>query len=145
MAMKTLLILCTLFLLNLGAFGQKSDKDVQEISTLMQAQEKAWNEANVEAFMTSYWQSDSLRYIGSKGIKYGWETLMDTYKTGYPDADAMGKLSFTLLHFDKLSPKAMYVTGQWHLERKADTLGGYFTLLWKKINGKWVIVADHSS
>ena len=111
----------------------------------MQAQEKAWNEADIEAFMASYWQSDSLQYIGSKGIKYGWNALLNTYKTGYPDADAMGTLSFTLLHFDKLSPTAMYVTGQWHLERKTDTLGGYFTLLWKKIDRQWVIVTDHSS
>lgn len=140
----TLLFLC-LNALSYFAYCQKKDKDVQEIIVLMQTQEKAWNAADIGAFMASYWPSDSLRYIGSKGIKYGWETLMNTYKQGYPDAEAMGTLSFTLLHFDQLSPTAMYVTGQWHLERKADTLGGYFTLLWKKINGQWLIVADHSS
>ena len=143
--MKTLLFFLCFNALSFSAICQKSDKDVQEITALMQAQEKAWNAADIEAFMDSYWPSDSLRYIGSKGIKYGWQTLLDTYKQGYPNAEAMGTLSFTLLHFDKLSPEAMYVTGQWHLERKTDTLGGYFTLLWKKIDGKWLIVADHSS
>ena len=140
----TLLFLC---LNTLSGFTlcQKNDKDVQEIIALMQAQEKAWNAADIEAFMIPYWPSDSLRYIGSKGLQYGWETLMNRYKEVYPDADAMGTLSFRLLHFDKLSPQAMYVTGQWHLARKTDDLGGYFTLLWKKIDGKWVIVADHSS
>lgn len=143
--MKKIVLFLCLNVLSFLTFCQKNDKDVQEIMMLMQAQEKAWNAADIAAFMAAYWQSDSLQYIGSKGIRYGWNTLLETYKQGYPDADAMGTLSFTLLHFDKLSPKAMYVTGQWHLQRKADTLGGYFTLLWKKMDGKWVIVADHSS
>lgn len=143
--MKIILLLLCLNTLSFVAFSQNKDKDIQEVISLMDAQEKAWNAADVEAFMVPYWHSDSLRYVGSSGIKYGWQALLDNYKKNYPGAAGMGKLNFTLLHFDKLSPKAMYVTGQWHLERETDELGGFFTLLWKKIDGEWVIVADHSS
>ena len=37
------------------------------------------------------------------------------------------------------------VVGKWHLQRTAGDLQGIFTLLLKKINGKWLIAADHSS
>jgi ketosteroid isomerase-like protein len=37
------------------------------------------------------------------------------------------------------------VIGKWHLKREAGDLSGHFTLLWKKIKGQWLIVADHSS
>ena len=37
------------------------------------------------------------------------------------------------------------LVGKWHLKRKEDDLGGHFTLLWKKIDGEWKIVVDHSS
>jgi len=30
-------------------------------------------------------------------------------------------------------------------EKKEGDVGGYFTLLWKKLQSKWVIVADHTS
>jgi hypothetical protein len=35
--------------------------------------------------------------------------------------------------------------GKWHLKRTIGDIGGYYTLLMKKINGKWVVVSDHSS
>jgi hypothetical protein len=37
------------------------------------------------------------------------------------------------------------IIGQWTLYRVADTLGGYYTLHWKKIGAQWFIVSDHTS
>jgi hypothetical protein len=37
------------------------------------------------------------------------------------------------------------MVGKWHLKRENDAPDEHFTLLWKKINGKWVVVADHAS
>lgn len=111
----------------------------------MQTQEDAWNRGDLEAFMDAYWHSDSLQFIGSRGLTYGWQQTLDNYKKGYPDRDAMGALKFTVLSIQQLSPKSAFVIGKWHLARKAGDLSGHYTLLWKKIKGKWVIVADHSS
>ena len=111
----------------------------------MAAQELAWNRGDLEAFMEGYWRSDSLRFIGSSGLTYGWQQTLDNYKKGYPDTDAMGKLKFTILSVEQLSKRSAFVIGKWHLTRKAGDLSGHYTLLWKKIKGKWVIVADHSS
>lgn len=112
----------------------------------MARQEAAWNQGNLDSFMIGYWPSDSLRFIGSRGLTYGWQTTLDNYRKSYPDRDAMGTLKFTILSVEKLSRRSAYVIGKWRLTRgeKGD-LSGHYTLLWRKIHGKWVIVADHSS
>ena len=117
----------------------------RSIRDIMAAQELAWNRGDLEAFMVGYWRSDSLRFIGSSGLTYGWQQTLDNYKKGYPDTDAMGQLKFTILSVEQLSKRSAYVIGKWRLARKAGDLSGHYTLLWKKIKGKWVIVADHSS
>lgn len=95
--------------------------------------------------MQGYWKSDSLKFIGKSGITYGWRATLENYKKSYPDTAAMGKLKFDLLEVKRLSVMYFFVIGKWHLARTDGDLKGYFTLLFKKIKGTWVIVADHSS
>jgi len=137
-------ILITLFWLNAALAYSQSD-DHKAIRRIMAEQEAAWNRSDLEAFMAGYWKSDSLRFIGSRGLTYGWHQTLDNYKKSYPDAEAMGKLTFTIISIEKLSSRSAFVVGKWHLARKAGELSGHYTLLWKKIKGTWVIVADHSS
>lgn len=123
-------------------FGQK---DTEAVKSLMNKQQEAWNKFDIEGFMEHYWKNDSLKFIGKSGLTYGWQKTLDNYKKSYPNADAMGKLTFNLNSVEQLSKTSVYVIGKWSLDRKEKSVGGYFTLLWKKINGKWVIVADHTS
>ena len=117
----------------------------------MMIQQKAWNTGDIKGFMAYYWKSDSLKFIGSKGITYGWQKTLDNYIKGYPDKEAMGQLTFTIIECTQLSDNSVYVIGKWELAKDASAssatkpTGGHFTLLWKKIEGKWVIVADHTS
>ena len=120
-------------------------KDEMTIRTILQTQETNWNNGALESFMEGYWKNDSLMFIGKSGITYGWQKTLDNYKNGYPDMAAMGKLHFTLLQLKPLSPDFYFVVGKWYLQRSIGDLHGHFTLLFKKINGKWFIVADHSS
>lgn len=120
-------------------------KDEIAIRTILQTQEINWNKGALENFMEGYWKNDSLMFIGKSGITYGWQKTLDNYKKGYPDLAAMGKLHFTLLQLKPLSPVFYFVVGKWYLQRSIGDLNGHFTLLFKKINGKWFIVADHSS
>ena len=120
-------------------------KDEMAIRNILQTQETNWNKGALESFMEGYWKNDSLMFIGKSGITYGWQKTLDNYKKGYPDTAAMGKLHFTLLQLKPLSPDFYFVVGKWYLQRSIGDLNGHFTLLFKKINGKWFIVADHSS
>ena len=121
------------------------NKDEQATRTLIEEQRLAWNAGDKEKFMQTYWQSDSLMFIGKSGVTYGWQKTLDNYKKGYPDTAAMGKLDFDLLEVKRLSVMYFFVVGKWHLTRSIGDVGGHFTLLFKKIKSKWVIVADHSS
>ena len=62
-----------------------SEKDKNEISLLLDKQVEAWNEGNLEKFMETYWKSDELSFVGSRGPTYGWEATLGNYKKGYPD------------------------------------------------------------
>lgn len=125
-------------------FSQKKTNQIKDVKYNMKAQELAWNNADIRSFMKYYWNSDSLKFIGSKGITYGWQKTYDNYIKGYPNKDAMGVLIFTIKEITQLSKTSIYVIGQWEL-KKEKPAGGYFTLLWKKIKGQWVIVSDHTS
>jgi len=118
---------------------------MQIILNSLKAQEAAWNDGNIEGYMAYYWNSDSLKFIGKSGITYGWKTTLDHYKKVYPDKAAMGKLIFAEIRMKKIKCKMIMVTGSWKLERDKDNLSGYFSLLWKKTKGKWLIIADHTS
>jgi hypothetical protein len=95
--------------------------------------------------MQTYWKSDSLVFVGKNGVTYGWQHTLDNYRKGYPDKTAMGRLQFTIIRIEFLSDQVYNVIGKWHLTRTIGNLQGHYTLIIKRINGKWLIVQDHSS
>lgn len=116
----------------------------EEIKAIMEQQSIDWSEGNMEGFMDAYIKSDSLGFMGKKGIRYGWQATLDSYKKGYPDKDAMGKLTFQYLEFKEMGDNNMFVAGYWNLDRKQDTLNGYFTLIWELVDGEWKVIFDHT-
>jgi len=143
--MKNLTVFVLLFFPFIIRAQPADNKDIAAIRRVLADQEMAWNKGDIDAFMTGYWHTDSLKFVGARGITKGWQNTSDGYKKRYPNTDAMGILKFTILSIEKTGKKSAFVTGQWQLTRKIGDIGGYFTLLWKKINGKWVIAADHTS
>jgi ketosteroid isomerase-like protein len=140
--MKKIILLPAL-LFSLVVFGQSSDE--LNIRKVLDDQVKAWNMGDIEGFMQGYWENDSLMFIGKNGINWGWQKTLENYKKGYPDTIAMGKLSFDIIVIKKLSPEYYYVVGKWMLRRSIGDLSGHYNLLFRKINGSWLIIGDHSS
>lgn len=120
-------------------------KDEAAVLKVLTTQQAAWNKGDVEGYMQGYWQSDSLVFIGKNGITYGWHQTLYNYKQGYPDTASMGKLAFEFVELKRLSPIYYFVTGKWYLTRTIGNIGGSFTLLFRKIKGRWLIIKDHSS
>jgi ketosteroid isomerase-like protein len=129
----------------LPAVLQAQDKNKQEILSILQRQTQDWNRGDIDNFMVGYWNNDSLKFIGQSGITYGYKQTLANYKKNYSDTAKMGKLSFDILEVKRLSPEYYFVVGKWFLKRSVGDIGGHYTLLFRKINGKWVIIADHSS
>ncbi len=139
-------IIIALFLVSFSVQAQLSKTLAEEqIKLVMKFQESNWNRGNIPAYMKGYWNSDSLLFIGSKGPTYGYSKTLTNYLKGYPTPEKMGQLTFEFVKIEILSDTQAFVVGKWHLKRKEDDLGGHFTLLWKKIDGEWKIVVDHSS
>jgi ketosteroid isomerase-like protein len=126
-----------------ATYAQSNDETA--IKNAMSEQLAAWNAGDIDRFMGTYWQSDSLMFIGKSGVTYGWQKTLENYKKNYPDTAAMGKLKFDILETKCLSVLYFFVVGKWYLTRSIGDIGGHFTLLFKKVKNKWVIVSDHSS
>jgi hypothetical protein len=137
------ILFISICLLSLSVIAQ--NKEERAILNAIDLQKNAWNKGDLNLFMKTYWKNDSLMFIGKNGVTYGWQNTLDNYKKGYPDTAAMGKLDFNILHVKKLSGLYYSVVGKWFLTRSIGNVGGHFTLLFKKINNKWLIVSDHSS
>lgn len=138
--MKHILLLFILIL----SLQARTQTGVAYVLQAMKEQESSWNRGDIPAFMQHYWNNDSLMFIGSRGVTFGWQKTLDNYLKSYPDKATMGTLKFTIVKSEQLSPESVYIVGKWELAREKP-VGGHFTLLWKKINSKWVIVADHTS
>ena len=122
-----------------------ADGNETEVRNVLAKQNAAWNRGDVDAFMVGYWENDSLMFIGKSGVTYGYKNTLANYKKNYPDTTAMGKLTFTLIQVKQLSAEYFHVTGKYYLTRTIGDASGHFTLMFRKINGKWVIISDHSS
>lgn len=142
--MKAKLLFFLVFF-SISFLSRAQSKDEQQIRRLLVTQTESWNRGDIEGFMQTYWKSDSLMFIGKSGVKWGWQQTLNNYKKSYPDTTAMGKLSFDILQIKKLSDEYYYVVGKWILQRTIGDLSGHYDLLLRKMKGKWVIVADHSS
>lgn len=126
-------------------FAQSMSADEAAIRQVMADQSAAWNRGNIDDFMKGYWDNDSLMFVGQSGITYGYTNTLNNYKKHYDSQDKMGQLFFTLLKLEPLSPDYYFVIGKWQLQRKAGDIGGIYTLLFRKIGGRWCIIVDHTS
>ena len=137
--------LICIFIISLNSCSNMSEKEKKdEILKVLFQQQASWNKGDLAGFMQGYWKSDSLRFIGKNDIKYGWETTLNHYKKKYYNKSIMGVLSFEVISLQLLNDNAAFMIGTFALKREIGDASGYFTLLWKKIDGNWVITTDHT-
>ena len=124
-----------------------STEDREAAVEILNSSAVAWNNMDFERYMKSYWKSDSLKFVSAtKGIGYGWEKTLQGYKKAYPNKDHVGELAFKFDSFEYLGSRDyMLVIGSYHLTREIGNTMGYFTLIWQKMDGKWVITTDYTN
>lgn len=140
----------------LVSFSQVSYDDIMSINSIsltdsldimkvMKFQENAWNSGDINSFMQGYIKSDELVFSGKSGPVYGWNDTRKRYFKTYPDTQTMGKLKFTVNKIRSVSSDVAFLIGEYYLTRSIEDSYGHFTLFWKKINNKWLIISDHTS
>lgn len=117
----------------------------ERIENILLRQSVAWNAGDIDVFMEPYWHSDDLTFTASGETTRGWDATLERYKQRYPDRRAMGTLDFSDLDIEILSHDVALVLGKWHLTRDDGDIGGGFSLVFQRIDGRWVIRHDHTS
>jgi L-asparaginase / beta-aspartyl-peptidase len=130
-----------------GAQPAASDPDAavrEAVETVLRAQEAAWNAGDIDAFVDYYWKSDDVTFSSGGKTTRGWTATRDGYRERYPTREKMGTVKFSNLEITPLGDRAAMVLGEWKLERD-EPIGGNFTLVFRKVDDRWVIIHDHTS
>lgn len=118
--------------------------DPETLHAVLNQQADAWNRGDIDAFMGAYWKSPKLTFSSGGETTRGWNETLERYRKRYPDRETMGKLKFSALETEMLGADVALTLGRWELDRKEPARGN-FSLVWRKMDGTWRIVHDHSS
>ncbi|MEO0574524.1 MAG: DUF4440 domain-containing protein [Pseudomonadota bacterium] len=128
------------------AFSTDSEPEIKaNVRAMLMAQIADWNDGDIDGFMQSYWQDPTVTFASGGDVKRGWQRVLDQYRTRYPDRNAMGTLSVRELDVTLLTPEDAYLFGRWIVTANGQDFCGLFTLVVQEIEGRWVIIHDHSS
>ena len=142
--MKRFLFLVALITLATGLWAGGVDEDMKLIRTTMDSQTAEWNKGNLDGFMAGYWKSEKMTFQSGNKRLYGFDALEKMYKTNYA-GEKMGKLIFKDIEIKPLSEGFYLVLGRWQVTLKDKVKEGLFSLIFRKIDGTWKIIHDHSS
>ena len=133
------------FQLSNNQFMNINQKDSLGIMQVMKSQERAWNNGDIDLFMNGYIKSSQLVFSGKSGPVYGWDETRERYFNNYTNTDIMGQLKFNVSKIQSISSDIAFLIGEYYLKRSTQDSCGHFTLVWKKINGNWLSISDHTS
>ena len=117
----------------------------RKIRSMLERQEVAWNDGDLERYMRGYWKSDSTVFASGGTVSRGWQATLERFRHNYGTAERMGQLTFEIHAIDFLTNEWAKVLGNWKIDRKDENLHGLFTLVCREINGDWKIIHDHTS
>lgn len=120
--------------------------EIGMVKTLMQ-QEHAWNAGDMNGFLAGYKNAPETMWMG-RVLTKGFDNISAQYRQSYPDAAAMGKLTFSDLEPHVLDEIHGTLIGAYHLDRAKKYGGnadGVFSLVFEKTPEGWKIVLDHTT
>lgn len=124
-----------------------------EVRAVLDKQVAAWNQGNIELFMTTYLDAPSLTFSGRDGVTRGYRPVLERYRAKYSSRDAMGTLRFSEIEVRLLTDSAAIVSsalvlGRFDLTRSpagGGNASGRFTLVLQRTPQGWKIIHDHTS
>ncbi len=123
----------------------REDDLTDQLEAILDRQVNAWNRGGLDEFMDYYWKSDDLSFSSGGRTTRGWAPTKARYLDRYPTNERMGRLSFGAIEVKSLGDSAALMLGRWNLEREPAPIGGNFTLVFIRVEGRWVIAHDHTS
>jgi L-asparaginase / beta-aspartyl-peptidase len=117
----------------------------EQVRTVLEKQESAWNRGRIDEFMETYEHSERLVFTSGGQVERGWGPTLERYRKRYPDRGAMGRLTFSDIEIRLIGDRAAVALGRWELHRRSDNPRGVFTLVLERFADGWLIVHDHTS
>ncbi len=111
--------------------------------SILKKQESDWNNGDLKGFMAAYWNSDTLMTVTIRGVQYGKDRLEKYLNRTFPDSASMGQLQYNVIHIELIGESDALLTGKWLRKNEKKFRGGYFSILLRKLNSRWVIISEH--
>jgi ketosteroid isomerase-like protein len=148
-ALASILLLPCTFLAGQDADNQlrTASREELDIVKVLLAQEKAWNDGDIDGYMKEYKNSPDTIFVGRQ-ISRGYAQILEDYKRNYPTRLSMGNLGFSGLEAHTISDTVAVCVGHYHLDRSKKEGGstdGLFSLVLQKTKDGWKIVLDHAT
>ena len=105
----------------------------------------AWNRGDITAYMKSHWRDERTVHVFNDHMTIGFSAIEERYRARYPDPKNMGMISGPELDVQILEPSVAIAFGRWSFEHGQVQMNGVVTLVFRKIDGAWLIVHDHST
>jgi len=128
-----------------GPVGMTDEPTESAIRALLTAQGQAWNRGDLDGYLSGFWHDPSTRQIFNDVEIVGFEAIEARLRARYAGAPDMGTISFSDLEVVALGPDGAVATAAWSFAHGDTKLLGRFTLVLRKVDGRWLIVHDHSS
>ena len=139
-------IILPLLFIPLITYSQNlSNSDSLKIINVLETQKIAWNNNDIDEFMNGYFSSEKLVFSGKSGPVYGWKSTKERYLAKYNSKELMGNLKFDIDNIFLVKRAVAILLGKFYLKREIGDASGFFTLVFKKVKGKWYIISDHTS
>ena len=134
---------------DLGATNTPSPEhdDLKTINDLLLRMLDRWNAHDIDGYLSAFWQSPQLLVMLQEEQFQGWQSVWDTYKTGYPDPNAMGSVQPSRIQIKLVKPDLAVAVTWWvvtYPNSKVRVVGNS-TMNLEKFSEGWRIALLHSS
>lgn len=128
------------------AQGKKgTSASLSAVKAALAQQAQHWQKKELGAYLSYYWNSDSLVWASRSGIRYGFTQTQAAWEKEYKSPQWMGAYSYEILTLRQLSDETVSATVRINRESLRGTSNQVVTQVWRKVGPRWVIILEHSS
>ena len=120
-------------------------KAEEAIRHVLSESRAAWNRGDITAYMNSHWRDERIVHVFNDDVTIGYSAIEGRYRARYPDPKNRGTISGPELDVWILEPAVAIAFGRWSFEHGEVRMNGVVTLVFRRIDGEWLIVHDHST
>jgi len=119
---------------------------VRQVTEVLSASAAGWNRGDLGAFMEAYLDSPTTTYWGAADLLQGYDAIRRHYAPRFRPGAGRDSLRFEDVRARRLGTDYALATARWVLFRgDSVSASGPFTLVLRRMEGRWRIIHDHSS